>query len=208
MLHLPTIAEPTLVLLKQLQGMDLLSGLRLVGGTSLALQLGHRLSIDLDLFGTITAGHEEILEELIANGLNVVSEMNSKTIHIFNINNVKVDIVNYRYGWFEQPIQTDGIRLAGLKDIAAMKLEAITNRGSRKDFIDVYFLLQHFSLPEMLDLYLQKYTSGSIYNVIRSLAYFTDAEAELMPEMLIPVQWYDVKATIREAIEAFDGENN
>jgi hypothetical protein len=91
--------------------------------------------------------------------------------------------------------------MAGLKNIVAMKLEAITNRGSRKDFVDVYFLLQHFSLTQMLDIYMEKYTRGSIFNVVRSLCYFNDAEILPMPEMIIPVQWEDIKSTIQNMMQ-------
>jgi hypothetical protein len=90
-----------------------------------------------------------------------------------------------------------------LKDIAAMKLSAITNRGTMKDFVDIYFLLQHFSLNQMLELYMQKYTDGTLFNVIRSMTYFADAENNSMPEMLVPVQWEDIKTFIRHTVEQY-----
>jgi len=131
----------------------------------------------------------------------VHSLQNTKSIHIFEIEGVKVDIVNYPYKWLEDPIEDDGIKLSGLKDIASMKLAAITNRGTKKDFIDMYFLLQHFSLNEMLGYYKTKYNTNSIYNVIRSLVYFADAENDPMPKMYIPVIWDEVKSTIKESVE-------
>jgi predicted nucleotidyltransferase component of viral defense system len=86
-----------------------------------------------------------------------------------------------------------------VKDIAAMKLAAITNRGTKKDFVDVYFLLQHFSLNQMLKMYMQKYTDGSLFNVIKSMTYFADAEKDSMPEMLVSVQWGNIKTAIQHA---------
>jgi hypothetical protein len=113
---------------------------------------------------------------------------------------VKVDFVNYPYDWLTEPMQRDGLTLASPRDIAAMKLEAITNRGSRKDFIDIAFLLERFPLPEMLEWYKVKYSSGSEYLVLRSLCYFDDADAEPMPVMLKPMPWATVKERVQDAV--------
>ena len=207
MLHIATVAEPTLVLLKKIQQIPFFADLRLVGGTALALQLGHRMSIDLDFFGKFDVAFEEVESELMMNGFKIDPYNKSKNIKQLAVDGVKVDFVNYRYDWIDDMIEEGGIKMAGLKDIAAIKLSAVTGRGTKKDFVDIYFLLQHFTLKEMLDLYVSKYTDGSLFPVMLSLSYFVDAEITPMPEMLIPVQWHDVKATIREAIEAFDREN-
>jgi predicted nucleotidyltransferase component of viral defense system len=191
-----------LELLKKLQKIPLLNNLRLVGGTALALQLGHRRSVDLDFFGNIETTGLQIADELFTNGYeDVAVRYDTKNIKILFVNKVKIDIVNYRYEWIEPCIETESVRMAGLKDIAAMKLSAITNRGTKKDFVDIYFLLQHFSIQQMLDLYQQKYTDSSIFNVIRSMTYFVDAEENIMPKMLVPVQWENIKSTIRQVVE-------
>jgi hypothetical protein len=174
----------------------LLQSTRLIGGTALALLLGHRLSIDLDLFGQIEGDSQTIAECLRDEGFNVTMNENTKNIHIFIINGVKVDIVNYRYSWIDDLFEESGIRVAGLKDIAAMKIAAITNRGSKKDFIDVYFLLNHFSLKEIIHFYLKKYPDASSFLAYKSLVYFVDAEAQAMPQMLIPMNWENVKKRI------------
>lgn len=178
----------------------MLQGLRLVGGTALALQLGHRKSVDLDLFGEITAEGIEIRDSLEEHfSVSVIKE--SKNIKIYQIEGIKVDIVNYsRYPWIETSVQEDGITLAGIKDIAAMKVAAIIGRGTKKDFIDMNRLLQLFSLKEILDMYMQKYTDGSLFIALKSLAYFEDAEADPMPFMFDDTDWSIVKANIREAI--------
>ena len=200
MLQYQTIEPGTLQLLKSLQAIPLLQGLRLVGGTALALQLGHRKSVDLDLFGEISAEGIEIrdaLEELFS--VSVIKE--SKNIKIYQIDGIKVDIVNYsRYPWIDNPVPEDGITLAGIKDIAAMKVAAIIGRGTKKDFIDLNRLLQIFSLKEILDMYMQKYPDGSLFIAMKSLAYFEDAEADPMPFMFDETDWDSIKANIREAI--------
>ncbi|MCL2026891.1 MAG: nucleotidyl transferase AbiEii/AbiGii toxin family protein [Bacteroidales bacterium] len=201
MLQISTITPDTLELLKKLQSMPELAETRLVGGTALALLLGHRLSIDLDLFGKID---QEVttraLQEQNFKNFEILSE--SKAIKHYMINDVKVDIVKYDYySWLEEMIVENGIRLAGLKDIAAMKIGAITNRGSRKDFIDLFFLLKQFNMKEILEFYQTKYPDHSIRATIQSLSYFIDAEKEDMPKMLIPVTWNEMKKQIIDEVK-------
>lgn len=117
-------------------------------------------------------------------------------IFIHFINNIKVDFVNYFYPWIDDLIIKDGIRLASDKDIGAMKLAAITGRGSKKDFIDLYFLLQKYSLSDLLGFYGKKYHDGSIFLVLRSLVYFEDANGHDDPEMLVSIEWEEVKQEI------------
>jgi predicted nucleotidyltransferase component of viral defense system len=201
MLQISTISPETLELLINLQKLEGLKSTRLVGGTALALLLGHRLSVDLDFFGKIEGDTETIGTHLLGKGFDVKWESNTETIHIYVINGIKVDIVNYFYSWIEDVIVEDNIRLAGLKDIAAMKISAITNRGSKKDFIDIYFLLNHFSMEEIMQFYLDKYPNGSSFLSYKSLTYFDDAEPQVMPKMLIPTKWEDVKAKIADEVK-------
>ena len=124
MLHLQTIDTQTLELLNNLMKIPEFSELNLVGGTSLALQIGHRKSIDLDLFGHFEIddyGFLSILKQL--GKVKVLN--NSSNIKTFLINNIKVDFVNYPYSWLETYNNFNGIRLATKADIAAMKLASI-----------------------------------------------------------------------------------
>ena len=199
MLSYETIEPRTLQLLRDLQKLPLLAGTRLVGGTALALQLGHRRSVDLDFFGTIPASSEEIRDAL-ENEHAVTVEKESRNINIYLVDGIKADFVNYRYGWLDEAVLEDGLVLANVRDIAAMKVSAIIGRGTKKDFIDLYFLLQRFSLEEILESYIQKYPDGSAFIAMKSLSYFVDAEADPMPYMLIPSDWADIKAEIRAAV--------
>jgi hypothetical protein len=145
MLQTNTVEKSTLDLLIKLQSIPLLSHLRLVGGTALALQIGHRKSIHLDFFGTIEETGLEIAHEIRQYGIvNIEIMLDRKSIKMFTIENVKVDIVNYPYDWIDSLIESEGVKMAGKKDIAPMKMAAITNRGSKKDFVDIYFLLKEF----------------------------------------------------------------
>lgn len=203
MFHLSTIDSPTLELLKKLMCFDDFVNMRLVGGTALALQIGHRKSIDLDLFGDIDFDNVNTAK-VFANFNNTITLKRSKNINIFSIDDVKVDFVNYSYPWLQNQLLLGGIRLAGIEDIAAMKLAAITGRGSRKDFIDLYFLLQKYNLKEMLGFYRNKYFDGSEYLVLKSLTYFTDAENDIEIEMIKDVSWIKIKAYILETVDKYN----
>lgn len=199
MLHYETIIPETHSLLEKLSALPVLEDARLVGGTALALQLGHRTSVDLDFFGRINADSEELRDILREVGRVEVASV-SKNINIFWINGVKVDMVNYPYPWLDLPIVEDGVRLASLNDIAAMKVSAIVNRGTKKDFIDLYTLLQHFALDEILDMYSRKYSDGSLFIVMKSLTYFDDAETDPMPNVLNDTAWDTVKDFLRRVV--------
>jgi predicted nucleotidyltransferase component of viral defense system len=123
-------------------------------------------------------------------------------IRTYFVESVKVDIVHYPYKWLKPVIVNENIRLASIADIAAIKLEAANNRGSKKDFMDVAFLLEHFSLRELVGLYREKYPASNEYMVLRSLVYFDDAEVEPMPVMLKPLTWEVAKERICDAVRA------
>lgn len=199
MLHLETISPDTLTLLKKIQSLDEFNNTRLVGGTALALQLGHRKSIDLDFFGNFETSLEE-LTTILSEFSTVTPVSSSRMTRFLVVDGVKVDIVSYPYGWIDNPVSAEGVVLAGIKDIAAMKLSAITNRETKKDFIDYYFLLKRYSLKELIELYRQKYSDAQLFTSIKSLSYFDDAESDPMPDMIVPVDWDEVKSTIRNEV--------
>ncbi len=89
-----------------------------------------------------------------------------------------------------------GTALASLEDIAAMKISAITNRGTKKDFIDLFFLLKKFSMNQIMEWYKQKYPDAVLFSTIKSLTYFDDAEHEPMPTMLCDCSWELIKEEI------------
>lgn len=199
MLYLETVESSTLELLKKLQRLPVLEQTRLVGGTALALQLGHRKSIDLDFFGTVDC-EAEYLRESIAGIASLTILKESPHIHIYIVDGIKVDIVNYKYPWLDDVVLEQGLRLASVSDIAAMKITAIIGRGTKKVFIDIAFLLHHFSLEEILHFYAAKYNDSSVFMAMKSLAYFDDAEADPMPDMFVNQSWQQVKAYILSKI--------
>jgi predicted nucleotidyltransferase component of viral defense system len=172
----------------------------LVGGTSLALQIGHRFSVDIDMFGNSQIDEIEFIQEL-SNFGSVVILKKSKNIIIFSVDGIKVDFVNYKYPLLDKLTIIDGIRMVSVKDISAMKLNAIAGRGSKKDFIDLYFLLQMHTLSEMLSFYTNKYIDGSEFMVLKSLTFFDDADNEEMPIMFEDINWDEIKKIVLHAEE-------
>lgn len=174
MLHKETIETSTLELLKSLQSEPLLAPFNLVGGTSLALRLGHRKSVDLDLFSKEDFDLQEV-KELLVNKYNLkVGYEKGKTLKGF-IGKVMVDLIRYDYPHI-QPVETEeGIRMESLPDIVAMKLSSICDNGSRiKDFIDIAHLSNLYSFGEMLQFYTQKFPFSNPIVPTKSLVYFGD----------------------------------
>lgn len=206
MLSYRTIQPHTLELLRKLMNLEILKDLRLVGGTSLALQLGHRQSIDLDLFGVIKEDNESIRKALMSIG-KIKVRKETEHLKLYSIDDIKVDIVDYSYPWLDPAIIEDDLRLASPRDIGAMKINAIDGRGTKKDFLDVYFLLHKYKLHELLDWYCKKYEDHSLFRAIMSLTYFADAEPQLMPKMFKEVEWQTVKETIIDAVSNLNNSN-
>jgi hypothetical protein len=176
-------------------------GFHLAGGTALALQLGHRRSVDLDWFTS-----DRILDPLrVAQELRetgapfVTTQVAPGTLH-GTVRGVRVSLLEYRYPLL-RPIRSWRLgecRLASLADLAALKLAAVAQRGSKKDFVDIYSLaLRRFSLRQMLRWYQQKYAVQDIAHVLYSLIYFDDADRERLPRILWQMDWRTIKAALR-----------
>lgn len=203
MLSYKTVLPDTLELLKLLASQPEMQEMRLVGGTSLALQYGHRQSVDLDFFGKLQVAQEDIFEMISRLGLDYKILNRTKLILQLLIDKIKVDIIDYNYDWIDAPIVENGITLASPKDIAVLKINAIEGRGSKKDFIDIYMLLQHFSLDEILSFYALKYPNHSFLMAIKSLIYFDDAENQTMPKMFISTSWDSMKKYIVKTVNDY-----
>ena len=203
MLQSKTVDRDTLDLLKALMAMPELSAFTLVGGTNLSLRLGHRLSIDLDLFTNELYDTEKVAQAIIAQFPNTIVASQSDTMLFLFVNDVKVDMVLLPYPYIESIDVFEEIRLASMPDIAAMKMSAIARRGVKKDFWDVAELLNKYSLDEMVAFYKAKYSSHDIFHLLRALVYFTDAEKQKDPETLKKITWQQVKTKMQHATEAY-----
>ncbi len=164
------------------------------GGTALALQFGHRLSVDLDFFTEQVVDEDRLLQSLgKLSGINVVSK-SSETLHL-NITGTKVSFLGYHYPVLFPLLSYNGISVADARDISAMKLSALASRGTKRDFLDLYLLSKKYGLRELLNLFHQKFAKASFSDIhlLKSLTYFVDAEKEPIPHMLQPILWQEVK---------------
>lgn len=190
MLHYETIAPATRELLNKLMLDDRLQDFVLVGGTSLALQLGHRLSVDLDLFIN-TDFNEDALRAYLEQNYQFQADFMERSTVKGEIDGVQIDCISHCYPWLKPCIQDNGWRLAQLEDIAAMKLNAIAGNGTRiKDFIDMAYLSSVFSLEQMLGFYEQKYHSNTLMP-LKGLIFFDDINKDEPVHMADgkPLQW-------------------
>lgn len=198
MLRFDAIPEPVRILLVSLAPQPALRDFALGGGTSLALRFGHRLSVDLDFFTTQEFSPETLIASLDISPYTITGRAaNSLTIDAAG---VKLDLLRHAYSLLEPVESIDGISLISLPDLAAMKLNAIANRGSKKDFYDLAELLKRFTIRQMIGFFTEKYPATDPFTVIRSLAWFEDAELEPDPLPLNSVTWKEVKALACAAV--------
>lgn len=183
MLQTATVASSTLELLKRLQAEPLLNNARLVGGTALSLQIGHRKSDDLDLF-SVDPLDMMALQDLLVNNYGFVPSVIAENTLIGFIQGVKIDVIYHPFPWLDDAIEEEGFRIATKKDIAAMKMHAIINSGKRpKDFVDIAFLSMHFSYNEIKRLLLKRYPAYDPIMADRAVIYFEDIDEALIAEI-------------------------
>ncbi len=201
MLHFETVEPNTLELLNTLMDKSYLSTFNLVGGTALALQIGHRKSIDLDLFTQEEFDGAALLKNLENDFQEIDVLTLTKGTLLTRIQQVKVDFLRFNYPVI-RPVQIEnGLRLLSSEDIAPMKFDAIAGRGKKKDFYDLYFLLENMTLAEMLNLHREKFKLSTIFHIVKSLTYFEDAEDDDDPILMDKkITWEQVKKRIVKSV--------
>jgi predicted nucleotidyltransferase component of viral defense system len=202
MLHKEAVRPSTLELLKSLQNEAFLDRFYLVGGTALALYYGHRESIDIDLFTNLAFDTELLLEKLTNHFSFQLSYSANQTLK-GSISGVKVDIISHAYSYIGPLYRENGLSLISEKDIIAMKLNAISISGQRsKDFIDIYYALNHFSIAEIISFYVEKYRQFNSTHVLKSLIYFDDVDLIDWPVLIKDpdLKWETVKQRIKREV--------
>jgi len=195
-----TLLPDTFRAIKLISNIPIITKAYLAGGTALALHLGHRISIDLDFFTK-----EVFDEQLAVNDLSRLTEFKKeqtawRTV-IGTIGETKFSLFFYKYQIIDPLENFEGIKILSKKDMSAMKIHAIEDRGTKRDFIDTFFLAKEYSLEQMFEFYNLKYGSldERLIHIVKSLAYFDDAEHDdWQPRMLIPVDWEEIKAFFRQ----------
>lgn len=202
MLQTQTVEPRTLELLRMLQREPLMSSFNLVGGTALALRIGHRKSIDLDFFTKEEFDIVELREMLVEKYAMTVSFERGQTLKGF-IDGVMIDCIRFNYPHIKEPDIIDGVRLESIPDIIAMKLDAVSHNGTRiKDFIDIATLSSLYSFNDMLQFYLAKYPNSNVLMPVKSLVYFDDinfGESVVMTNG--PLDWGEIAKRLVEMTE-------
>jgi len=206
MLHTETVEPRTISLLKKLMTLPSLQPFSLVGGTALALRYGHRTSVDLDLFFHEKFNHTQILVELetIFQNRFVYKQQNTQFGIFCFINDIKVDVVQFPHLPIAPIEEADNIRLYSSADISAMKIQAILGRAQKKDFWDLYELLQHYSLQQLMDWHKQKYPSQMLaISIPHAITYFADADESETPVSYKGQTWEKVKSGIKKKVSDY-----
>ena len=181
-------------------------GTYLAGGAAVALHLGHRRSDDFDWFGPRALPPEDLLKDIRTLGRTIEIDQNSEGTFLGRVDGVKFSVFRYRYALLEPAPKIEGCPVASLRDIAAMKLLAVTQRAVKRDYVDIHALLVlgKMSLDAMVDAFHQKFPTGDPSAAVRALAYFGDVDSGPMPEMLGDITWDKIKKDLARAAERFD----
>jgi predicted nucleotidyltransferase component of viral defense system len=118
-----------------------------------------------------------------------------------------LDFLKYPYPFVQNYQEIDGVRLVSIENIGTMKLSAVARRGAKKDFFDLYFLLERYSLAQLLAQFEETLPHVDTFHIVKSLTYFEDADKEINPDMLIKVSWEQVKKAITKEVEAYLKQN-
>lgn len=205
-IHLNSLPEISAKVILKLAKLPIWNDFYLAGGSGLALQINHRISVDFDLFSynnRLGDIEREKLRKIIGESGNItIRTAKDWTLEVI-LDGVLISFFYYDYPLVEPLISFNSMKIASIADIGLMKLASIVGRGSKKDFIDIYFILkEHTSLEQLLVLSKEKFKEVPSFDIqaLQALVYFEDAELERMPKMIREVNWNEVKDFIRKQV--------
>ena len=208
MIHEEILSEKQLLLLRRLTSLPDKS--YMAGGTALALQIGHRTSLDFDFFTPLRFESQQVLSSLESVSEELKVERIAKDTLILEIDGVSFSLFYYPYSLIGPLVIFENVKLASIEDIAAMKMVAISTRGKRRDFIDMHYLLQKLSLREIMKLTLKKFPSYQPMVILKGLIYFEDAEKDDVSRKIQifdeDLSWEKVKKELYEEVEKYQSE--
>jgi hypothetical protein len=180
--------------LRDLYQNSLVTPFYLAGGTGLALHLGHRRSVDLDFFSRESFNEEALLQKIQSLREFSLVAKEPGTLHA-HIGGIKVSFLAYAYPLLFPCTTFLDVNVADPRDIACMKVSAIAGRGTKRDFVDLYAVAQHYGLPQILEWFKEKFALANynLVHVLKSLTFFDDAEKDPAPDMLVPLSWEEVR---------------
>ena len=203
MLHQNAVPPTALELLRKISALKETGSFGLGGGTSLALRLGHRLSVDLD-FITDSPFDTSSLFQLITKKFTTAELLFEKNQTIlFSIGEIKVDFILYPFPWLQTFDIIEGIRLVSIIDIIPMKLQAVSNRNAKKDYWDIHALLEQYSLDKMLKIFKTKFPKIDPGFIIHSLTDFEKADTEMDPDSYTNITWEEIKLRLTSEVRSY-----
>ena len=180
---------------------------RLAGGTALALQIGHRISRDLDFFTLNKFRIESVISQIRKTGQPFTVITETEGTLIMEVGGIRLSLFRYEYNFIEKPVRIQGIQLAGVIDIASMKVIAINQRGSKRDFVDLYFVLQEIPFHKIAENMVKRFGAERInpVHIGKSLVYFSDADTNPEPAYIKgrEVQWEHIRGFFRNHVRQF-----
>ncbi|MCA9749163.1 MAG: nucleotidyl transferase AbiEii/AbiGii toxin family protein [Chitinophagales bacterium] len=203
-LYYNTISEELLAIIKAICVDSYFDNFILFGGTALALQVGHRISIDADFVCEQSFNSDELIYVLQQKFPNSISDIRRNRLGVFlQIDHIKVDFLSWDMLFIRNIVYNDNIRLMHIEEIIASKLFAILNRGEKKDYIDIAILLKQFSLSEMINFYKEKYNNSDETILLKYLCSFSDIDFQPEPKMLINFNWNEAKHLLINSVEKY-----
>ena len=215
MLRKEAVSPQLLKLLQRLMSLPELHQHQLVGGTALALQIGHRISVDIDLFANAETNYieiEEVMSKVFKGEFKVGHYINSKFGKgiCFYLEGIKTDMIDWKMPFKFPTIEIENIRMASKEDIVGMKFDIITAapeyaRYDKKDFVDLACSLNDFTIAQMIEIYKQRHPQLAFPEriVLQGFQYAELADKKPYPNMLIDLSWEDVKSKIAHAIQDY-----
>lgn len=199
-MHSEVLGKTTGKNMEILGASKMLDGFYLAGGTGLALWYGHRISLDLDLFSAEKFNAMSITKALKQQGKLSLDTLENDTVH-GDFEGTKLSLLYYPYRILKGPTMYQGIQVADPIDIACMKISAISSRGTKKDFVDLFYILEHYTLAEIIMFFQEKYEDieYNMIHILKGLTYFSDADMDPDPEFLTknPPSWNTIKRQIQ-----------
>lgn len=203
MLYKKAVPDAALALLEKICRIPELQNFALVGGTNIALRFGHRISVDLDFFTTHPYEREKVFNIINKQFPSAELLFEQNQTMLFYIDEIRVDFVLYPFPWKYPIAEMEGFRLAAIEDIIPMKLQAIENRKSKKDFWDIELLIEKFGLGEIFRIFQAKFPQIDIGYLVHNLTDFEDAEPQMDPDTLLMKSWDEIKRNISMSVQDF-----
>jgi predicted nucleotidyltransferase component of viral defense system len=205
-LHFNCISEELRELIEGICSDAYFENFRLFGGTALSLHKGHRISVDADFIAAENFPKNQLANKLLQSFPDRLNNVVTGELGVFaQVNGIKLDFLSWNQPFIREAERRGSIRIMHTEEIIAHKLFAILNRGEKKDYVDIAFLLEDYSLQEMISFYAEKYNKSNTVQLLKYLLSYGDIDFQPMPLMTTDVSWEYLKLQLKEAVQEYSG---